>query len=160
MSHHSTKLFRLFPLVLVLPLLTACDPVPIADRLGVTMSSSDTPTVLFESCPGELVTTVSLIQSNGELGDDDDQVLWRITSPEGSQEARFPVGTTPSGFEEEVPLSSKLPRDRLLTAHVATSDGSETAAAFDLAALKEGSVTTALGELTRNRFESEAGSSC
>jgi hypothetical protein len=57
-------------------------------------------------CPGDRVTEVSLILApEGHLDDSESGTLWQITSKTGSRQDRYVVGTTPTGFVEEVHLS-------------------------------------------------------
>ena len=140
--------------------LMACDPVPVASRLGVSKSAGGDVVVHFASCPDEEVAHVAIIESHGRLGDDDDEVLWAIDSTSGGAQQRFTAGGTPSGFVEESPLRRPLPSDATLTGLVRTSDGLETATAFVPRELGASRITTADGSVPRERFVAEAEESC
>ena len=111
-------------------------------------------------CADELLTEAAVIDSQGELGDDDDEVLWSIESSDGVAVETIQVGDTPPGFTGSTSLDQELPDGVTLTAQVRTKAGLTTAAAFTLAELEEGDVVTADGKLARADFEQAASQSC
>src|SRR6266545_6977197 len=104
-------------------LFSACDPFPVRDRIGVSLSIDTRSVVIHRAlCPGEKVVSVRLVETDGNVvGDDDDPVLWEIVSQMGSPQSVYTAGSVPAGFGERVPLRGPLPERHLLGALVETS---------------------------------------
>jgi len=111
------------PLPLATLLASACDPGLPRNLVAVTGDqASGIVGVLYARCPNELITSVEIVVLTGNVvGDENDQVLWEITSANGSTNSAFVVGRTPVGFVEQVPLESPLPSDKILAAIVDTN---------------------------------------
>lgn len=105
---------RLLPVLCLV--MTACDVIP---SLGFSLDSSGA-VILVPLCPGEVVQSVALVESGDQIvGDEDDVVIWRITSPDGSVVDNYVVGETPEGFVEDTPMTGETPD--LLVVEVQTS---------------------------------------
>jgi hypothetical protein len=99
---------------LLLLVLISCDPGPPREAIGVTKSGSRI-VVYYVLCPGELVKDLQLLTARGGIiGDEDDQVLWDVSSDEGSRQSSYTVGAKPEGFSETSSLRLlPSPRQRL-----------------------------------------------
>jgi hypothetical protein len=93
----------------VLLLVVSCDPLTGRDAAGVTRVSGEGIEVFYVLCPSTDVQGVTLYRAPEERPDyDPEDVLWKITSSEGSQRGSYVVGVTPLGFVEDVPLTTRL----------------------------------------------------
>jgi hypothetical protein len=149
-------------LVPVLVLVTsACDEFPGIEAVGVQRGPGGKIEVVKPLCPGDRVTRVSLILAPEGIPDDSESgVLWQITSKTGSAQDRYVVGTTPTGFVEEVHLS-RVPGDAEGLA--ATIDSEFDAAAlmtFVPDELRLDQVLEPDGYFTPRRFESRHQDRC
>jgi hypothetical protein len=119
----------------LLLLLAACDTFP-ADRLiGVSGSSAGRPIIIrYASCSGS-AGKVSLEQQRARS--DDYATIWEIQSTSGTPLEAFPVGTTPEGFAQVVPLAGPIATDRPLFASVTSRQGVTSALGFKLTDLRD-----------------------
>jgi len=107
-------------LTLMAALVVACDqPV---ERIGLELTESGGLVIHYLPCRSDTrVSEVSLLDANGTRAGDDDVLLWRITSQDGTLGREFEVGETSEGFELTKTLASPLGPDRLLRVVVASS---------------------------------------
>lgn len=128
-------------LVLALALLGACDSFGAERRTAVSSNAAGGGIeVHFVTWPGELVRTVTLLEPRDQIiGDEDDPVLWRISSPDSTL-GTFVVGETPQGFREVVALSDLPPPDLKLGIVIDTSLVFGDFATFRLEQLRSDSV--------------------
>lgn len=128
-------------LILSLILLGACDTFGRERRTAISSSATGSGIeVHFVACSVEVVRTVTLLEPRGQIiGDEDDPVLWRISSP-GSTLRTFVVGEVPQGFREVVALGDLPPPDRKLGIVIDTSLRSGDFATFRVEQLRGDSV--------------------
>lgn len=89
-------------LVVAVLMATACDPGPPRDRLGLVAQEGG-PRVLVHLCPEERIQDVTLFRVEGNVvGDENDEVLWRVSSDRGAKVEEFVIGSTPSPAFETV----------------------------------------------------------
>jgi hypothetical protein len=158
-----TTLMRVGMVILFAALFTACDSFPASDRLGIGLDSGGSPEILFISCDGQSVSSVTLVRAQGESPwDGDDELLWKISAADNSREERFVVGSPPSGYEEEQPLEKRLDDEHDLAVRVGTSDGFDVASRFKISELRPNQVLTALDKdfVDQEAFISRAREEC
>lgn len=147
--------------VLVIVLLTsACDNPSDPMHLAVSATGSEGLTIHYVPCPGGHVQRVRLILIRGDDPyDGDDPTLWEIRVQERSARTEFPVGVTPSGFEQEVPLAEDIPSADLV-AYVEASSGARVRLVFRRPNLREGEVLVEDEFKTLPNFERDALADC
>jgi hypothetical protein len=91
--------------------------------------------------------------------DGDDPTLWEIRVQEPSDRSEFPVGVTPSGFEQEVPLAEGIPNADLV-AYVEESTGARVGLGFRPPNLREDEVLVEDEFKTLPNFERDALAVC
>jgi hypothetical protein len=138
----------------------ACDSFPAAEGLGVTTESGEL-VIIFVACGNDTVRTVAVARQVGDSPwDEDDQVLWRISSTGHTSHFEFAVSDTPTGFREEQRLNELLPPDEELVALVETTRVG-LATEFQSSELEAGIVRTARGNhLEKSRFLDQANNRC
>jgi hypothetical protein len=139
-------------------LLAGCGLFEQIQRIGVS-SEDEGSTLLVHHvpCPGEALTGITLAAGDPEEGG---AVIWQVTGTGGG--GPYPVGTTPPGFEETVPLR-EIPPGTQLTLEVATRQGALTRTStlsFDPASLEPGRTLTLGGTKDPATFERDARETC
>ncbi|MGH9139328.1 MAG: hypothetical protein ACRD0G_20145 [Acidimicrobiales bacterium] len=147
--------------------LTGCTP---DTRTGVGVDELGVPVLVTALCGGERVEEVVL--RTNPLGDveadrPDDipqpEVLWRISSAEGSEIDHFTVGVEPPGFVTDVPLEAPVPNSSLAFAFDTNQFGEAvTFELGELGALRAGEVlhTGDVVEETHLREVADKGGRC
>jgi hypothetical protein len=139
--------------------LVSCERATSQERISIGVSSAGAAVINWYPCDAEVIRGVSLVRPNGNPGDENDEVLWLITSP-GLTESRFVVGQTPEGFREAVPLTKQVQPGESLSAIVET-DTLTTPIGFSLAELEEGRVLTVFNDLvSEESWRASASSAC
>jgi len=149
-------------LALLTWLVPACDPLLPPDLVGVTRDSqTGIVEVFYSRCSDELVRLVEIVVLKGNVaGDEDDRVLWRITSTHGSTENDFVVGHIPAGFSEEFPLQGDLPAGESLAVIVDTNLRPGPFQEFRLEQLRGGEVLTNDQYVSSADFASQTPEDC
>jgi hypothetical protein len=148
-------------ILLVLVIVGACDEFPAYRRIGVSPSEQQGLEIHYLGCPTELVYEVELAVLREESGSRADLVIWQIRSEEGSHETVFPVGELPSGFNETVPFSERLPSNEELYARVRTTDGRYGLGGFRMSDLEPGLIRgSRRSNMEPAAFEADARNSC
>lgn len=143
---------------------TGCvaDAVPSLDRVGVTRTGGDRPSVLFVGCEGDRVERVALYRGT-DAREGGGSVLWQIdsTASSGEQPGSFVLGATPPGFRELVPYEEPLARDDDAFAVVTSRDHGTLGVSFSVDELRRGEVVVP-GAAPRepNEFVEKAGQGC
>jgi hypothetical protein len=147
--------------VLVFMLLaSACDEPSDPKHLAVSATGSEGLTIHFVPCPGGHVQRVRLILRRGDDPyDGNDPILWEITVQEASARTEFPVGVTPSGFDQEVPLTEGIPNVDLV-AFVEASSGARVGLGFRRPNLRDDEVLVEDEFKTLPNFEKDALADC
>jgi hypothetical protein len=91
--------------------------------------------------------------------DGDDPTLWEIRVQDPSGRSEFPVGVTPSGFEQEVPLAEGIPNADLV-AYVEESTGAKVGLGFRAQNLRDDEVLVEDEFKTLPNFERDALAVC
>lgn len=150
--------------LVVLCLLTsavACDPQVPDDLVSVRRLPSGEVEVLYRRCPGEVVTTVEVLEPVGNvIADDDDVEYWRIDSREGVQISRVVVGNVPDGFSETLALRGALPPNSELAVVVDTDLRPQPHVIFRLSELRESEVLSGPGYSEPESFLSSDPADC
>jgi hypothetical protein len=156
MRLHSVVRWDVQLLVPALVLLaSACDEFPGIDAVGIQRGRGGKIEVVKPLCPGDRVTEVSLILApEGHVDDSESGVLWQITSTTGSTQDRYVVGTTPTGFVEEVHLSRVLGDAEGLAATIDSDFDTQALMAFMPSELRLDQVLEPDGYFTPRQFES------
>jgi hypothetical protein len=120
----------------------------------VTVAPSGPPVLVTALCSDERVRSVEL-RTNPLADVDDDvpdhipdaDVLWRITSEEGSDLEQYVVGGEPPGFVTEVPLAGPPPDGALALGFDSTQLGESVTFSLDRLALLQPGELLYLGDL-------------
>ncbi len=121
-------------------MLVGCERQTADELISVGVSQTGKPVIVWYRCDSQMISRVRLVLPNGNPGDENDEILWEITST-GSSADRFTIGETPPGFREVVPLTQVLAKDESVTALVYV-DGLVVPMAFSRNELKPGLVLT------------------
>lgn len=134
--------------VIALVGLVSCDEATSQLRVGLSSSPGGIGIeIRFLTCMSERVVSVALLRKRGELvGDQDDEVLWKIRSSRGSQRSVYRVGATPPGFELIVPVRAESLTPPPLAVKVETTMIPSTTISFDPRDLREGRILVRDGE--------------
>ncbi len=156
----TTRLGRLLALsTLCLLLLPTCDPGPPREAVGVSLSEGGNIEIHYVLCPGERITGVWLVETEGGvIGDADDKTLWRIASS-GSTDSKFEVGQLPDGFIQVAPLRQKPSHQQLLGVLVDTTRV-ENLSTFTVDKLKPGRIWIFDKNMSPETFADEAVERC
>lgn len=139
--------------------LAACDEFPAQRTLGIEGVNARF-RIVTVLCPGERVRSVSLVRVRGPIHlDEDDELLWRITSSGGSPVKVYVPGFTPAGFSETKDLGMGLPDDGRLAVRVQT-DQVISSAVFSMRDLRPGYVYSTEEYLTPEQFQRRGESTC
>ncbi|MGH2685871.1 MAG: hypothetical protein ACRDJP_10450 [Actinomycetota bacterium] len=161
-------------LVLALATLGSCGLLEDAKKVGVSPEGGGL-RIHFAPCPGETVTRVAMLTNVGtgistyrggeEPGDpDDDEIVeWQVAAPSGSTLTEFDVGTTPSGFTEEIRLAEPVSSYDSVAVFIGYRAGEELAAiqiGFDTENLESGKIYSVDGAVDPEVFRQNAAASC
>jgi hypothetical protein len=146
--------------VVFMLLASACDDPSDPKHLAVSATGSEGLTIHFEPCPEGHVQLIRLILIRGDDPyDGDDPTLWEIRVQGRSDRTEFPVGVTPSGSEQEVPLTEDIPSADLV-AYVEASSGATVGLVFRPPNLREDEVLVEDEFKTLPNFERDALADC
>ncbi len=150
---------RLSLFVFCIVALTGCEGS--ADHtVGLTLIGDDIHLVV---CRDDRVTALKLYQVHGQIAADPeasavserDELLWAITSAEGSLAGDFALGTTPQDFREVEPLH-RFSTDEQLYLDIETDDGVSQGVHFRPSELSAARILNGAGEsLTPNEFRED-----
>jgi hypothetical protein len=104
---------------------TSCDVFPLLSAVGVRNPSTSSLEIeiVYIPCNEIHAKTVQLWDSRGPVvGDDDDDLLWEITT-DGDNRTRFILGQVPPNFREAVPLEVSQLRSSSLVVTVINAAG-------------------------------------
>ena len=168
-------LTRLVPaLALAAFAMAGCGLLEDAKKVGVSPEGSGL-RIHFVPCPGQAVTRVAMLTNVGtgistysggdEPGDpDDDEIVeWQVAAPSGSSLTEFDVGTTPSGFTEEIRLAEPVSSYDSVAVFVGYSAGGGLAAiqiGFDTENLESGKIYSVDGAVDPAVFRRDALANC
>ncbi len=110
--------------------------------------------MLFGTCPGELVTSIAIVQPNAAVGtaEGGDIVLWRASSAQGVSARKFEVSNqAPPNMRSDVALNGSLPSGVTLVAEVTTDHRPGVNVEFSLSDIASDKVFT-----SDNESESES----
>jgi hypothetical protein len=139
----------------LLVLAPACDEFPGIEAIGVRLGADGKSIeVVKVLCPGDRVTEVTLLPApGGDPSDDEDDLLWKISSEAGLPASEYVVGVTPSGFVEDVPLSTPLELGQGLAATVVTERQSGALVLFEIRELRTDQILSPDGYFSPGDFE-------
>jgi hypothetical protein len=145
---------------MVIILLGACDQLPKSPGLAVTTSRNGAPFAASISlCEDDRVEAVRVVRSeNFVIGDDDDEVLWRIDATTRTSEVLLEYSQVPSGFEQTRPPAPITAGEKIsVVVDAASGDQFESFQPEDLSA----DVYVSDGvDLTLDDFEAQASAAC
>jgi hypothetical protein len=139
----------------MVPVASACDEFPGSEVIGVRLGADGKSIeVVKVLCPGDRVTEVDLLPApGGDPSDDEDDLLWRISSEIGSAEGSYVVGVTPTGFVEEVPLTETLGPAQGLAATIDTEQDAGALVLFEIRELRTDQILSPDGYFSPSEFE-------
>lgn len=140
-------------------LLAGCGLFEQIQRMGVSAGDDGFGILVHHvPCPGETLTGMTLSVGDPEEGG---AVIWEVRGT--GTGGPYPVGTTPPGFTESVPLEQMPPPGTDLTLEVATQQGAVTrtsSLSFDPGSLQPDRIFTLGGEKDPTTFERDALETC
>jgi hypothetical protein len=143
--------------VMMMPLLAGCEQFPLAKRIGVSLTGGQI-TINVVLCAGQLVSTVTLVETRGDpASSDDDRTLWEIRSDAGSASASYVVGEVPEGFVQTVALERSPEINSPLATRSTTLGGQQLFLSFERQELQERRVLNIDDELIGIQEFAEAG---
>jgi hypothetical protein len=148
--------------------IAGCDPLESDAGVGVSLQDGRQVQIHVALCSAETLSELKLLKAiDSVVGNEDDLVLWAISSEAGNEEEKEQglrirevlVGVVPAGFEETVPLKGPIPRRQVLDVYKVTGE-SQQIVTFKVAELSADSIRSEGEVRSHDDFVTHAEEEC